>query len=671
MRNMLTRFLAPLLALALLAAPAIAGGSTINTGQPATASGLNSLVVRQLALAAASDINGILGMHTATSAGSCPASPVVGEDCLLIGSAPYTWTKWTGSTGGWAMIGTINPASGLFTPSMSAGSIAGTAPINVTVSGGVATASLVIDGNFAVAAGTLALAPIASGDLIANCTSGVAEPTLSTFTSCLDRNIGSTSGMFPLRGGSVWGSGTFGTGLALSGSALNLQPASAGAIGGVNSIAAVSHQFVNSISTAGLPALSQPAFTDISGAATLAQLPTIGANTVIGSIAGGVPAALSKTQITTLVNTFTTTLTGAVAASGTPVGNFLRDDNTWQAAAGSGTVTGPTPSTANAVPRWSNTGGIVLLNSGVTIDGSNNMNVPGAFGAGTGISTGANTVIGYAAASATRNDFMNFGANGSLGNAQASFWFLRRNFDNASMLAVDGSGNVSSAGLMSSAGGFASGQTAHTVPINEGVSVFNNVGPGTIGQALISGGASADPSFIGGTWLLLNTLSGGGGTTVSDTSSFTSNYREYEIVFTEIVPSANGAVPQMQVHSGGAFKATGYLNGGSASGVSAVGVLSSPATTFLQLSNNSSVDTTNNPKNTAPGMIGTITAFNPSASQITIFRGDIGYPAAAGTYVSDVHTTGFWNTSGVIDGFQFGFGGTTTFTGTVEVYGRL
>lgn len=42
-------------------------------------------------------------------------------------------------------------------------------------------------------------------------------------------------------------------------------------LGGVESIAAVAHKFVTSISTAGVPASAQPAFTDVSGISTLAQ----------------------------------------------------------------------------------------------------------------------------------------------------------------------------------------------------------------------------------------------------------------------------------------------------------------------------------------------------------------------------------------------------------------
>jgi hypothetical protein len=58
--------------------------------------------------------------------------------------------------------------------------------------------------------------------------------------------------------------------------AAQLPNPSASTLGGVESIAAVSHNFLTSISTSGVPAQAQPAFTDISGTATVAQLPTVG-----------------------------------------------------------------------------------------------------------------------------------------------------------------------------------------------------------------------------------------------------------------------------------------------------------------------------------------------------------------------------------------------------------
>jgi hypothetical protein len=70
---------------------------------------------------------------------------------------------------------------------------------------------------------------------------------------------------------------------------------SSSTLGGIQSAAAVAHQWIDSVSTSGVPHLSQPAFSDISGQATLAQLPSIGANTVLGNNTGSsaVPAAVT------------------------------------------------------------------------------------------------------------------------------------------------------------------------------------------------------------------------------------------------------------------------------------------------------------------------------------------------------------------------------------------
>lgn len=97
------------------------------------------------------------------------------------------------------------------------------------------------------------------------------------------------------------------------------------------------NQFVNTIAAASVCA--QPAFSNLSGQATLAQLPTLGANTVLGSIAGGTPIALTTTQHTTLVNVFTSGLSGAVPASGGGTSNFLRADGTFAAPSGTSNLT--------------------------------------------------------------------------------------------------------------------------------------------------------------------------------------------------------------------------------------------------------------------------------------------------------------------------------------------
>ncbi len=67
-----------------------------------------------------------------------------------------------------------------------------------------------------------------------------------------------------LTGGTITGSGT-----------VALANPSATTIGGVESIAPVSHEWINSISTAGVPSLSQPSFSDLTGTVTATQMPAL------------------------------------------------------------------------------------------------------------------------------------------------------------------------------------------------------------------------------------------------------------------------------------------------------------------------------------------------------------------------------------------------------------
>ena len=76
------------------------------------------------------------------------------------------------------------------------------------------------------------------------------------------------------------------------------------AIGGVEAVNAVSHEWVNSIDSSGVPHLSQPAFTDVSGQITTSQLP-----------ASGVSGSVSLDKLTTGgTNGSLTVLNGVITA---------------------------------------------------------------------------------------------------------------------------------------------------------------------------------------------------------------------------------------------------------------------------------------------------------------------------------------------------------------------
>ena len=97
------------------------------------------------------------------------------------------------------------------------------------------------------------------------------------------------------------------------------------------------------------------------------KLADMGANTVKGAISAGDPADLTTTQLTTLINTFTSVLSGAVPASGGSASNFLNGAGAWTIPAGAGDVAGPGSATDNAIVRFDLATGKIIQNSSVTI----------------------------------------------------------------------------------------------------------------------------------------------------------------------------------------------------------------------------------------------------------------------------------------------------------------
>ena len=83
-----------------------AGNSTINTTVPAANSALQSAPIRANFLAAATDINGLIGMNNSATA---PASPVLGQLWLNTTATPYVLNVWDGAA--WDAVGTLNSSA--------------------------------------------------------------------------------------------------------------------------------------------------------------------------------------------------------------------------------------------------------------------------------------------------------------------------------------------------------------------------------------------------------------------------------------------------------------------------------------------------------------------------------------------------------------------------------
>lgn len=126
---------------------------------------------------------------------------------------------------------------------------------------------------------------------------------------------------------------------------------SASTIGCVESYVAVAHQWINTISTAGVPSSTQPTFADINGNATLAQLPSISNLSVLGNNSGGtaIPSALTASNVLDMINNVQGDVlyrnaSGWVALAPGTSGQVLSSGGTaanpsWATVTGVGTVT--------------------------------------------------------------------------------------------------------------------------------------------------------------------------------------------------------------------------------------------------------------------------------------------------------------------------------------------
>ena len=117
------------------------------------------------------------------------------------------------------------------------------------------------------------------------------------------------------------------------------------------------------------------ATTIANGVVSLAKMTNLAANSIIGNNTGGsaVPIALTGTQVTAMLDNFTSALKGLVPLSGGGTVNFLRADGTWTTPVGTLTGSG----TINRLSKWTSSIALgdsllseatttVTLNAGVT-----------------------------------------------------------------------------------------------------------------------------------------------------------------------------------------------------------------------------------------------------------------------------------------------------------------
>jgi hypothetical protein len=219
---------------------------------------------------------------------------------------------------------------------------------------------------------------------------------------------------------------------------------------------------------------------------------------------------------------------------------------------------------------------------------------------------------------------------------------------------------------------------AHSIPVSEGTSAQAAVGPCATNQVIVGGGASADPACgtnLAGAKVNLCTITASSSATLTNISNcsglgaggaFTSAYSSYELDFQNIVPATNEKILELQIHTGGAYKATGYLTNWLGY-VNGFGVNGAP-TTYIPLSYPTDANAASL-QNAAPGYSGTVIITNPAVSGLIFVNAtSFTYLDGAGAVLGGFGS-GYWNTSGAVDGFQVLMDSGNITSGSIIVYG--
>ena len=185
----------------------------------------------------------------------------------------------------------------------------------------------------------------------------------------------------------------------------------------------------------------------------------------------------------------------------------------------------------------------------------------------------------------------------------------------------------------------------------------------TTGGVQFPDGTIQSTAATGSTRVLLNTLTASGSSTLQDTTSITSAYPDYEIVFENLVPATTGATCLVQLYVTGALQTTGYLTGlvGWNSG-GTTGSSASNSGIFCSYPNDTYAG--------SAGISGTLKIYN--ANNTSVPKNIIGtfshaYTASENVGIID---NGYWNGgNGTITGISVAISSGLISSGAIKIYG--
>lgn len=194
---------------------------------------------------------------------------------------------------------------------------------------------------------------------------------------------------------------------------------------------------------------------------------------------------------------------------------------------------------------------------------------------------------------------------------------------------------------------------------------------GGTGQVLKTGGANNNPSWVGGL-VLLNTLTPNGVASTNDTSSFSSSFSNYMIVFENVCPAVNTSTFQLTVATSG----SNFISGAYFSQVNGFianngNLVTDYSTTVILLSGSRA--TTAVASSSVSGVCGNLFMQNSEGSNVKKqINGNISYEAPGGLSTSSfggIEVSALFNSTSAITGLNFSFDAGNIATGIIKIYG--
>lgn len=198
--------------------------------------------------------------------------------------------------------------------------------------------------------------------------------------------------------------------------------------------------------------------------------------------------------------------------------------------------------------------------------------------------------------------------------------------------------------------------------ITRGASDPQRLAIGASGYVLSSDGTDAvwaKPSRI-----LLATVTASASSELSDTSSFTSAYKYYDVELNNLIMTTNATDVRIQIQSGGSFKTSGYVATSNGTYSTLAGLAGLAPTTYIPMALAAT-----EVGSASPGLCAKLKVHDPSASAKCLIRGDFSYKQSGGNVIAIGTTGGWWDTAAAVTGIKVITSSSTIASGEMKIYG--